>query len=214
MILVLSLSHQSRPGPGRVQQEMVPAAPEPESAPVTPQESAYRTGDAANQRHLAKRAERRAGAGTIAHDAPADNVCAECGSPFGESAPVSITRPSATPFALASYSARNQERILDACPHASVVRTFHGWLAAGRVVMKGQKGIRIVAPDEVDGGRVTRIKHLHENGLPGAFRAALAIIAEPRCLANIVGVAVLAPVHARRLHCAAPSSRRRITADT
>jgi hypothetical protein len=161
MILVLSLSHQSRPGPGRVQQEMVPAAPEPESAPVTPQESAYRTGDAANQRHLAKRAERRAGAGTIAHDAPADNVCAECGSPFGESAPVSITRPSATPFALASYSARNQERILDACPHASVVRTFHGWLAAGRVVMKGQKGIRIVAPDEVDGGKVTRIKHLH-----------------------------------------------------
>jgi hypothetical protein len=27
--------------------------------------------------------------------------------------------------------------------------------------MKGQKGIRIVAPDEVDGGKVTRIKHLH-----------------------------------------------------
>ena len=27
--------------------------------------------------------------------------------------------------------------------------------------MKGQKGIRIVAPDEIDGGKVTRIKHLH-----------------------------------------------------
>jgi hypothetical protein len=48
-----------------------------------------------------------------------------------------------------------------ACRYAAVVRTFDGWLAAGRVVMKGQKGIRIVAPDEIDGGKVTRIKHLH-----------------------------------------------------
>jgi hypothetical protein len=27
--------------------------------------------------------------------------------------------------------------------------------------MKGQKGIKIVAPDEIDGGKVTHIKHLH-----------------------------------------------------
>ena len=87
---------------------------------------------------------------------PSDNSCAACGSPFGAPAPVSITH-----YALASYSACNQERILTACPHATEVRSFHGWLAAGRVVMKGQKGIRIVAPDEIDGGKVTRIKHLH-----------------------------------------------------
>ena len=96
-----------------------------------------------------------------AQASPSDNFCAECGSPFGEPAPVGIARPSATPYALASYSTRNQERILDACPAASDVRTFHGWLAAGRVVMKGQHGARIVAPDEIDGGKVTRIKHQH-----------------------------------------------------
>ena len=76
-------------------------------------------------------------------------------------ASVSITRPSLTPYALASYRARNQERILTACPHATKVRTFRGWLAAGRVVMKGQQGIRIVAPGEIDGGKVTRIRHMH-----------------------------------------------------
>jgi hypothetical protein len=121
---------------------------------------------------MAKRAERRAAVDVTAHDgptcatcnaqvAPADNLCHECGSPFGEPAPVGITRPSVTPYALAAYSARNQERILTACPHATEVRTFHGWLAAGRVVMQGQKGIRIVAPDTIDDGKVTRIKHLH-----------------------------------------------------
>ena len=34
-----------------------------------------------------------------------------------------------SPYALASYSARNPERILAACPHATEVRTFNGWLA-------------------------------------------------------------------------------------
>jgi hypothetical protein len=41
------------------------------------------------------------------------------------------------------------------------VRTFNGWLAGGRVVCKGQKGIRIVAPDTFDDGKVTRIKQMH-----------------------------------------------------
>jgi hypothetical protein len=42
------------------------------------------------------------------------------------------------------------------------VRTFHGWLAAGRVVAKGQHGIRLVAPDTVDdGGKVRSIKAVH-----------------------------------------------------
>ena len=119
MILFLSLSDQSRPGLGTVQQEVVLAAPEP--APVTPAESAYRTQREANERRLAKRAERRAAAaaGTIAHDAPSDNVCAECGSAFGEPAPVSITRPSTTPYALANYSACNEEHILTDCPHVT-----------------------------------------------------------------------------------------------
>jgi hypothetical protein len=62
---------------------------------------------------------------------------------------------------LSSDSARNQERILSACPHATEVRTFHGWLAGGRVVQKGQKGIRIVAPDAIDDGKVTAIRHMH-----------------------------------------------------
>jgi hypothetical protein len=152
----------------------IAAEVEPEPAPVPPAESAYRPRDAANEHRLTKRAERRAAAeaGTIAHDAPvcatcdtqgdpADSFCSECGSPFGEPAPVSITRPTTTPYALAAYSPKNQERILTACPHATEVRTFHGWLAAGRVVMKGQKGIRIVAPDTIDEGKVTRIKPLY-----------------------------------------------------
>jgi hypothetical protein len=56
------------------------------------------------------------------------------------------------------YSTRNQERILSACPHATEVRTFHGWLAGGRVVVKGQKGIRLVAPDTIAEGKITSIK--------------------------------------------------------
>jgi len=51
---------------------------------------------------------------------------------------------------ISAYSEANQRRIYDACPHATEVHTFHGWLAAGRVVSKGQKGIRIVAPDNID----------------------------------------------------------------
>ena len=72
-----------------------------------------------------------------------------------------LTRvPVATPYTLASYSTRNQERILDACPHATEVRSFHGWLAGGRVV-KGQKGIRLVAPDTLDDGKITSIKPVY-----------------------------------------------------
>jgi hypothetical protein len=33
------------------------------------------------------------------------------------------------------------------------VRGFHNWLKAGRVVMKGEKGIRPVASDTVDDGQ-------------------------------------------------------------
>ena len=47
---------------------------------------------------------------------------------------------------------------MTACPHATEVRSFHGWLAAGRVVVKGQKGIRLVAPDTMDDGKITSIK--------------------------------------------------------
>jgi hypothetical protein len=62
---------------------------------------------------------------------------------------------------ITAYSEANQHRIRDACPHASEVRTFHGWLAIGRCVMKAQKGIRIVAPDEVDDGKVRSIKPVY-----------------------------------------------------
>ena len=76
--------------------------------------------------------------------------------------PASPAQPATTPAALDTYSARNQERILAACPHATEVRTFHGWLAAGRVVAKGQHGIRLVAPDTIDdGGRVRSIKAVY-----------------------------------------------------
>jgi hypothetical protein len=63
-----------------------------------------------------------------------------------DAAPVAVSRPVATPYALAAYSPKNQERILSQCPAASDVRGFHAWLKAGRVVRKGQKGIKIVAP--------------------------------------------------------------------
>src|SRR5688500_12329512 len=90
-----------------------------------------------------------------------DASCAERGSASGEPAPVSITRPSATPHAFANHRTRNQERILSQCPHASEVRTFHGWLAAGRVVVKGKKGIRLVAPDSMAEGKITSIKPVY-----------------------------------------------------
>ena len=88
-----------------------------------------------------------------------------CGSPLDEPALVG-TRPApvapvATPATLAGYSARNQERILGTCPYVLEVRTFHGWLAGGRVVQKGQKGIRIVAPEAIDEGKVTSVKHIY-----------------------------------------------------
>ena len=65
------------------------------------------------------------------------------------------------PLCLAAYSVKNLERILAAWPHASDVRNFHAWLKAGRVVRKGQNGIRIVAPDQTDDGKIVSIKHTH-----------------------------------------------------
>jgi hypothetical protein len=54
---------------------------------------------------------------------------------------------------------RNRKLILSHHPQATEVRTFHGWLAAGRVVMKGQEGIRLVAPDTIaDSGKIASIK--------------------------------------------------------
>jgi hypothetical protein len=41
----------------------------------------------------------------------------------------------------ARYCKANKYRILDACPHSTEVRGFHGWVHAGRVVMKSQMGI-------------------------------------------------------------------------
>jgi hypothetical protein len=96
-----------------------------------------------------------------------DKFCALCGSPFGEVAPVA-TRPTlirpepVTPSeTIAASSEGNQRRIFDACPHASEVRAFHGWLAAGRVVTKGQKGIRLVAADTIDDRKVRSIKAVY-----------------------------------------------------
>jgi hypothetical protein len=40
------------------------------------------------------------------------------------------------------------------------VRGLRG-LKAGRIIRTGQKGIRIVAPDTIDDGNLTSIKHLH-----------------------------------------------------
>jgi hypothetical protein len=62
----------------------------------------------------------------------------------------------------AAYRAKNQERSLAHCPHASDVRGFHAWLKAGRVVRKGQTGIRIVAPSiDADGERLTSIRPVY-----------------------------------------------------
>jgi hypothetical protein len=153
-----------QPGEDAATEGTIVPVPEPEPVPVTPAESAYRTRDAANERRLTRRAERRAAAlprcatcDTLSE--PGDNFCGLCGSPLGEPAPVA-TRPApvTTPATIAGYSERNQERILTACPHATEVRTFNGWLAAGRVVVKGQKGIRLVAPDTMDAGKITSIK--------------------------------------------------------
>jgi hypothetical protein len=129
----------------------------PTAEPVTAAACAYRTRDTADERCTAKRAERRAAAAT--DDAPrcatcdtqfepSDNYCRECGSPFRVPASVSVNRArAAMPYALAGYSTKNQERILPRCPNASGVRGFRAWLKAGGVVRKGQKGIKIVAPE-------------------------------------------------------------------
>jgi len=61
----------------------------------------------------------------------------------------------------ASFSGPHRQRILDACPHATQMRNFHGWLKASRVVRKGQKGIRIEPPVLTDGSKVTTIRHTH-----------------------------------------------------
>ena len=41
------------------------------------------------------------------------------------------------------------------------MRGFHAWLQPGRVVMKGQKGIMIVAFDTMDDGKMTSIKPVY-----------------------------------------------------
>jgi hypothetical protein len=50
-------------------------------------------------------------------------------------------------------------------PHDTIATSSepnqHGWLAAGRCVMKGEKGIRLVAPDTFDDGRVTSIRPVY-----------------------------------------------------
>jgi hypothetical protein len=51
-----------------------------------------------------------------------------------------------TPYALAAYAAKNQQRILAQRPDVIDVRGFHAWLKAGRVVRKGSKRIKIIAP--------------------------------------------------------------------
>jgi hypothetical protein len=51
--------------------------------------------------------------------------------------------------------------IVAACPHDTEVRTFDGWLAGGRVVVKGKKGIRLVTPDTIDDGKFTSIKPVY-----------------------------------------------------
>ena len=41
-------------------------------------------------------------------------------------------------------------------------RGVHAWLKVGCVVMKGQKGIRLVAPDTIDAaGRISSIKPIY-----------------------------------------------------
>lgn len=49
-------------------------------------------------------------------------------------------------FNIGKYSPRNQLRIYDQFPGAYEVRGFHQWLAIGRCVKKGEKGIGIAAP--------------------------------------------------------------------
>src|SRR4051812_26493335 len=72
------------------------ALEEPTPAPVTPEESAFRTQRAANEPRLAKRAEPRAAAPRCAAcdplSEPGDTFCATGGTPLGEPAPVA-TRP-------------------------------------------------------------------------------------------------------------------------
>ena len=57
-------------------------------------------------------------------------------------------------------SAKHQERILSQCPDAADVRGVRAWLKTGRVVRKGQKGIKIVDPVLGDDGnaKVVNIK--------------------------------------------------------
>ena len=45
-----------------------------------------------------------------------------------------------------NYSYRNLILLLSQCPHATQVKGFRGWLAVGRAVRAGEKGIRIIAP--------------------------------------------------------------------
>jgi hypothetical protein len=139
------------------------AEPEAAPAPVTPEESAFRTMRAARERRDVKRAARLAAAPasvtTHAMSCPdcgdaisdGDRYCGSCG--------LALAAPNAAE--LAHYSPANQHRILDQCPLATDVRGFRAWMDAGRVVRKGEKGIRIHAPvtANVDGAaKVVAIK--------------------------------------------------------
>lgn len=80
-----------------------------------------------------------------------DRYCCSCG--------LTLSAPNVAE--LAHYSPANQRRIVAQCPHASDVRGFRAWMDAGRVVRRGEKGIRIHAPvtANVDGAaKVVAIK--------------------------------------------------------
>lgn len=59
----------------------------------------------------------------------------------------------------AKYSERNTLLIVMQCPKASEIKGFRAWEAAGRMVRKGEKGIRIFAPagqaDGIEGQAAT-----------------------------------------------------------
>jgi hypothetical protein len=46
---------------------------------------------------------------------------------------------------VSEYSVRNQQTILTARPTATLLAGYHQWLAEGRAVKRGEKGIKILA---------------------------------------------------------------------
>jgi hypothetical protein len=159
-----------RPGSASAPAKATPATDtaDAEPAPVTPEESAIRSIRAARERVAVKRAARRAAPSGAPEPITSPAIsCPECGEDVTEadrycgSCGVALSARAAD---LSAYSEANQRRILAQCPHASDVRGFRAWLDAGRVVRKGEKGIRINAPitATVDGAqKVVRIKPTH-----------------------------------------------------